>query len=172
MPAAQTSRGEADLHTATSAHWSDSFCLDAVLPAAVGFFRDIDSPISLAFLTRFPTQDKVDWLSPRRLEKWLRTQPYPFPGRADQLHAHLVAAARGVTGSDAQTRAAITAGYVAALITLREQIKALEEQIAVQLETHPDAAVFTSLPKAGVVRAARMLAEIGDARGRYPPRNR
>jgi len=28
----------------------------------------------LAFLTRFPTQDKVDWLSPRRLETWLRSQ--------------------------------------------------------------------------------------------------
>jgi transposase len=28
--------------------------------------------------------------------------------------------------------------------------------------------VFTSLPKAGVVRAARLLVEIGDARGRYP----
>ncbi len=28
--------------------------------------------------------------------------------------------------------------------------------------------MFTSLPKAGVVRAARLLVEIGDARGRYP----
>jgi len=32
--------------------------LDGALPAAVGLFRDIDSPISLAFLTRFPTQER------------------------------------------------------------------------------------------------------------------
>ena len=48
------------------------------------------------------------------------------------------------------------------------QIKALEDQIADQLAAHPDAAIFTSLPKSGTVRAARLLAEIGDARGRFP----
>jgi len=35
-----------------------------VCPGAVGLFADIDSPISLAFLTRFDTQDRADWLSP------------------------------------------------------------------------------------------------------------
>ena len=40
--------------------------------------------------------------------------------------------------------------------------------LAVQLAEHPDAAIFTSLPRSGTVRAARLLAEIGDARGRYP----
>jgi transposase len=142
--------------------------LDGALPAAVGLFRDIDSPISLAFLTRFPTQEKVDWLSPRRLENWLRTQPYPDPGRADQLHGHLSAAARGVTGAQAQARAAITAAFVAALTAVQAQIKDLDHQIHTQLRAHPDAVVFISLPKAGVVRAARLLAEIGDARGRFP----
>lgn len=57
---------------------------------------------------------------------------------------------------------------MAGLTTLREQINALEEQIEVQLLQHPDAEVFTSLPRAGIVRAARLLAEIGDARGRFP----
>jgi transposase len=32
----------------------------------------------------------------------------------------------------------------------------------------PDAKIFTSLPRSGTVRAARLLAEIGDARGRFP----
>lgn len=31
------------------------------------------SPITLAFLTRFPSQAKADWLSPTRLLPWLRT---------------------------------------------------------------------------------------------------
>jgi transposase len=44
----------------------------------------------------------------------------------------------------------------------------LTEQIAEQLHSHADAHVFTGLPRAGTVRAARPLAEIGDARGRFP----
>jgi len=40
--------------------------------------------------------------------------------------------------------------------------------IGEQLAVHPDSAVFTSLPRSGTVRAARLLAEIGDARGRFP----
>lgn len=41
-------------------------------------------------------------------------------------------------------------------------------QIAEQLALHADAHVFCSLPRSGTVRAARLLAEIGDARGRFP----
>jgi transposase len=40
-----------------------------------------------------------------------------------------------------------------------------------QLATHPDAAIFQSLPRSGTVRAARLLGEIGDARGRFPTRD-
>ena len=57
---------------------------------------------------------------------------------------------------------------VTALKAIRAQIKALEDQITAQLAAHPDGHIFTSLPRAGTVRAARLLAEIGDARGRYP----
>ncbi|MEV6817057.1 IS110 family transposase [Micromonospora sp. NPDC051296] len=142
--------------------------LEHVLPGVIGLFRDIDSAITLSFLTRFATQDKVDWLSPRRLQNWLRSVSYPNPARAGLLHAHLLAATRGTTGPEAIARGHVTAALVAGLTTLREQINALEEQIEVQLVQHPDAEVFTSLPRAGIVRAARLLAEIGDARGRFP----
>ncbi len=37
-----------------------------------------------------------------------------------------------------------------------------------QLDAHADAHIFTSLPRAGRVRAARLLAEIGDCRARFP----
>ena len=142
--------------------------LEHVLPGAIGLFSHPDSAIALAFLTRFPTQAKVDWLTPRRLENWLRTQRYPHPARAERLHAQLAAATRGTTGAEAEVRAHITAALVAGLTVLQAQLKALEDQIETQLLAHPDAAVFTSLPKAGIVRAARLLAEIGDCRGRYP----
>jgi hypothetical protein len=37
--------------------------LQTTLPGAIGLFRDIDSGISLRFLTRFPSQDKAAGLS-------------------------------------------------------------------------------------------------------------
>ncbi|MBD3947818.1 transposase, partial [Nocardioides ganghwensis] len=33
---------------------------------------------------------------------------------------------------------------------------------------HPDGPIFQSLPRAGTVRAATLLAEIGDCRARFP----
>ncbi len=52
-------------------------------------------------------------------------------------------------------------------VTLRARIKVLDKQIEHAPAAHADAAVFTSLPRAGTVRAATLLAEIGDARGRF-----
>ena len=57
-----------------------------MLPAAIGLFADLDSAISLAFLTRYDTQDKIDWLTPRRLGDWLAKQGYS--GNADPAVLH------------------------------------------------------------------------------------
>lgn len=139
-----------------------------VLPAAVGLFKDIDSAISLAFLVRFDTQDKINWLTPKRLGDWLSKQGYSGKVDPTVLHGRIVAAAPGATGVHGATQAHITASYVALLHTLVTQIKALSAQIDAQLDAHADAHIFTSLPRAGRVRAARLLAEIGDCRARLP----
>lgn len=142
--------------------------LRAVFPGAVGLFADIDSAISLAFLTRFTTQEQAGWLSPTRLGAWLAKQGYS--GKVDPavLHARLAAAPRGALGAEAVAQAAITRGLVAVLTVLLDQIKALAAEIDAQLAAHTDAHIFTSLPRAGRVRAARLLAEIGDCRAKFP----
>ncbi len=136
-----------------------------VLPAAVGLFSELDSPISLAFLSRFDTQDKLDWLTPTRLSTWLTKQRYSGHVDPAVLHARIVAAPRGADGAAHTT---VTAALVAVVTTLLNQIKTLAHDIEVQLAAHADAHVFTSLPRAGQVRAARLLAEIGDCRTRFP----
>lgn len=142
-----------------------------VLPGAVGLFADIDSPISLAFLTRFPTQDKADWLTPTRLGAWLAKQGYSGKTDPAVLHARLVAAPRGPIGAEADTNAAVTTALVAVLQTLLIQIKTVATSIDTQLSAHADSHIFTSLPRAGRVRAARLLAEIGDCRAKFPTRD-
>jgi len=142
--------------------------LQRAFPGAVGLFADIDSPISLRFLDRFDCQDRADWLSPKRLAAWLTSVGYCGRVEPAVLQGRLVAAPRGATGTDGIAQAHVTRAILATLATLVEQIKILSEQIAEQLSLHADAHVFTSLPRSGTVRAARLLAEIGDCRARFP----
>ncbi|MGH3274046.1 MAG: transposase, partial [Streptosporangiaceae bacterium] len=144
--------------------------LQAVFPAAATLFAEVDSEITLTFLSRFTTQEQADWLSPKRLAAWLKSAAYS--GRTDPavLHARLLAAPRGKTGPHAGLYAGTTLALVAVLRALNTQVKALAASIAAQLAAHPDAEIFQSLPRSGTVRAARLLAEIGDARGRFPTR--
>lgn len=136
-----------------------------VFPGAVGLFADLDSPISLAFLTRFNSQDRADWLSVTRMANWLASMGYSGRTHPRELHRRLTTAPRGATGIDGAT---ITETFVAILTTLGAQIKTLDDSIAEQLHAHSDAHIFTSLPRSGTVRAARLLAEMGDCRGRFP----
>ncbi|MCI2240432.1 hypothetical protein MO973_45195 [Paenibacillus sp. TRM 82003] len=92
--------------------------LEHVLPGVVGLFSHLASAVTPAFSIRFPTQDKVGWLSPRRLENRPCTRHYCNPRRADVLHAHLSTAARTCTGPRAEVRAAITTALVAGLTCL------------------------------------------------------
>jgi transposase len=142
--------------------------LKRVFPGAVGLFADLDSAISLKFLTRFDCQDRADWLTPKRLEAWLKSVGYT--GRTDPatLHARLTAAPRGATGEQGAAHVCITRALLATLTSVVEQIKVLSEQIDKQLRAHADAHIFTTLPRAGTIRAARLLAEIGDCRARFP----
>jgi transposase len=142
--------------------------LQGCFPGAVGLFAELDSPVSLAFLARFDCQDRADWLSPRRMAAWLKGQGYSGRQGPDGLHHKLTAAPRGATGEEGSAQAHVTRALLAVLATLAAQVKALEAQVAVQLAAHADAHVFTSLPRSGTVRAARLLAEIGDCRARFP----
>lgn len=142
--------------------------LQNVFPGAVDLFAEIDSQISLRFLERFTTQTRTNWLTPRRMASWLSSVGYC--GRIDPtvLHTRLTNAPTGATGEAGEHAATVTLAFVTVLRTLTSQIEALAARITEQLHLHPDGHIFTSLPRSGTVRAARLLAEIGDARGRFP----
>jgi transposase len=139
----------------------------STMPAAAGLFSELDSPVSRAFIADYGTQDAIDALTEPELARWLKAHRYTSRP-AGRLLDDLRQAAPGVRGPAGHALAAVTTAYLQALNTVLEQLEALEEQIAAGLAEHPDAMVFTSLPRSGTVRAARLLAEIGDARGRFP----
>jgi transposase len=142
--------------------------LQTALPAVVDLFADLDSAISLRFITRFTSQDAIDRLSPKRLATWLSSTGYS--GRTDPavLHARITTATRGADSDHGRALAGITRAYLATVQAIATQIEALTRQITEALTVHPDRQIFTSLPRSGTIRAARLLAEIGDARGRFP----
>jgi transposase len=142
--------------------------LNRVYPGPVGLFDALDSPISLAFLTRFDCQDRADWLTPKRLGSWLVSVGYKGHTDPAVIHARLAARPRGFTGSEGAAYVGITTALVATLTNLVAQIAELSAQIGQQFAVHADAHIFTSLPRSGTVRAARLLAEIGDCRARFP----
>lgn len=142
--------------------------LRVTFPGAVGLFQDIDSPISLRFLERFPSATRAAWLSEKRLGAWLRANGYSGRKTPAELFARLDRAAHGITGDEGDARGAVAVAFVAVLKTLRRQIDELETRIAELLDAHPDAAIFQSLPRSGTIRAATLLGEIGDCRARFP----
>jgi len=137
-------------------------------PGLVGLFSDLDGKTSRRFIRRFPTPDHADWITEKRLDNWLRAAGYNAKRATVDLHAHLTNAAPGTRGPDAHARAAITIAYLDVIEALVTQIAALDKHIAALLDAHPDAHIFTSLPRCGTIRAATLLAEIGDCRARFP----
>lgn len=142
--------------------------LKIVFPGVVGLFSDLDSPISLRFLQRFPSTGKAQWLSEKRLTAWLRTQGYGGRRTAAALYRHLAEAPCGLAGDEGDARSTVTSAFVTILTALDTEIKQLNRRISDLLDAHPDGPIFRSLPRAGTVRAATLLAEIGDCRARFP----
>ncbi|WP_269217217.1 transposase [Nocardioides sp. cx-173] len=73
-----------------------------------------------------------------------------------------------MSGPAAEASELVVLTLVDLLSKLREQQSILETRIKEALLAHPDGPIFQSLPRAGTVRAATLLAEIGDCRARFP----
>jgi transposase len=145
-----------------------SALLDAHWPGARVIFADVESPVSLEFLTRYPTPAAAAHLGEKRMTAFCVKHGYCGRRTAAQLLARLRHAPAGATG-EALTeglRDAVLAA-VGVLTALNASVKNLDRSAAAHLGEHPDGAIFTSLPRSGQVNAAQVLAEWGDARPAY-----
>ena len=148
--------------------------LERFWPGPIGLFNDLDSPISLAFLERYPSPADARGLGEQRLQAFLARQHYSGRQKPAQLLAKLSRAPEGRVGeAELNARRQLVLALVATLKPLVAQIKQLERQIATAVREHPDGEIFLSLFKDpdSVITAAELLAEIGDCRARYPTRD-
>jgi transposase len=145
--------------------------LEAFWPGAARIFADVDSQIALAFLRRYPSPADAHGLGERRLEAFLARNRYCGRRSAAVLLDRLRSAPAGRAGvMETEARRAAVLGLVAALEPIVHQIRELTSQIAHAVRAHPDGQVFLPLfrdPKS-VITAARLVAELGDDRSRYP----
>lgn len=77
-------------------------------------------------------------------------------------------APHGLLGDEGDARGTVTLAYVTVIRALRAQIDELNTRLEELRGAHPDAAIFRSLPRCATIRAATLLAEIGDCRARFP----
>jgi len=145
-----------------------SALLDAHWPGAKAIFADVESAISLAFLTRYPTYPSAEHLGEKRLRAFCVKHGYSGRRSAAELLTRLRAAPAGST-DEALTDAVRDAvlAQVAVLTALTAAEKNLDRSVVAHLGEHPDAAIFTSLPRSGQINAAQVLAEWGDSRAAY-----
>jgi transposase len=145
-----------------------SALLDAHWPGAKAIFADVESPIALEFLTRYPSARHAAHLSAKHLATFCAKHGYSGRRTGEQLLARLRAAPAGTfdeTMCEAIRDAVIA--LVTALKALNTALKDIGRSVIATLGEHPDSEIFTSLPRSGQINAAQMLAEWGDCRQAY-----
>jgi transposase len=142
--------------------------LDAHWPGAKAIFADIESPIALAFLARYPTARHAARVGAKHLAAFCAEHSYSGRRSGEQLLARLRAAPAGTTDETiCQAVANAVLAMVTVLQTIGAAVKDLSRSVTATLGEHPDSETFTSLPRSGQINAAQMLAEWGDARQAY-----
>ncbi len=145
--------------------------LERSWPGAAQIFSEVDSPIALAFLARYPAPADARRLGQKRLAAFLARHGYSGRRTSAELLRRLEQAPKAALGAaQAEARRCVVLDLVACLQPVLERIRLATGHIAHLLDAHPDGALFRSLFRdpTSVVTAAELLAEIGEVRERYP----
>jgi transposase len=145
--------------------------LESSWPGAAHVFADVDSPIALAFLRRYPSPADANGLGEQRMTRFLARQHYCGRRTPAELLKRLLGAAHGRADAlETEARRQIVLALVAALEPIVARISELTSEIRAGLHDHIDGPTFRSLfiDPTSAVCAAAMLSEIGDCRERYP----
>ena len=107
-------------------------------------------------------------LGQQRLAAFIAKQGYSGKRPPAQLLARLRAAPAG-TADPALTTAVsdVVRAFVEGRRHANTAIKRLDTSVITQLGEHPDATIYTSLPRSGQTNASQVLAEWGDVREAY-----
>lgn len=142
--------------------------LEQFWPGAAAIFTDVDSPIALEFLERYPTAQSAASLGEKRMAAFMARHSYCGRRSARELVERLRGAALSTAGElEAEAKGECVRALVTVLRAMVAQLATLTAAIEHAVDAHPDGKIVTPLFRSGRVCAAQLLAEIGDARGRF-----
>lgn len=142
--------------------------LESFWPGAADIFADVDSPIALAFIERYPTPESAQRLGPKRMAAFCAQHAYSGRRSAQDLLARLHQAPRCACGElEMQAKGELARSLARVLAHLVDQIRLLSSRIEHHIESLDDGRIVMSFPRAGRICAAQILAEIGSVRERF-----
>jgi transposase len=142
--------------------------LESFWPGAACIFSAIDSPISLAFLARFPTPASAAHIGCKRLDNFLLAQGYTGHTSPAVLLERLRAAVPGQLGeAEARVKGELVLVLTGVLSHLVTQLAGLKKRIEHQVAALPDGQLLMSFPRIGQLNAAQILSELGSVRERF-----
>ncbi len=137
-------------------------------PAALEAFEDLDAADTLELLGKAPDPTSAAKLTLNQIRVALkRARRRDIDAKATRIQAVLRGEQLGRAAVITTAYAVTTRSAVVVLATLDEQVKILEKQVEESFGQHPDAEIILSQPGLGPILGARVLAEFGDAPGRY-----
>jgi len=137
-------------------------------PAALEAFEDLDAADTLELLAKAPDPASAARLTISQISAALkRARRRDVPAKAARIQTALRSEQLGQPDVVAAAYAASVRATVAVLVTLNEQIKALQGQVEQHFGQHPDVEIILSQPGLGPILGARVLAEFGDDPHRY-----
>lgn len=145
-----------------------SALLESFWPGAASLFADIASPITLAFLLRYPTPEAAHRLGSKRMAAFLAQNQYCGRRPVADLLARLRSAPTGMAAeAEADAKGELVRALATTLESLVAQIARLTSRIEHAVAELPEGRIVMSFPRAGKICAAQITAELGDVRARF-----
>lgn len=142
--------------------------LDSFWPGAAEVFADVDSPIGLAFILRYPTPESASRLGPKRMAAFCAQHAYSGRRSAQELLDRLRQAAAVTVGElEMEAKGELALSLARTLDRLVAQIRLLTSRIEHHVGSIDDGRILMSFPRAGRICAAQILAELGSVRERF-----
>jgi transposase len=134
-------------------------------PQILRWFYKPASPVACDFLLRWPTLEAAQKATPRTLKSFFaKHNCQDLDDRIEEIRRAVCA-----THDQAVIRSAMfmVRATVRLIQTVRQDITQFEERIEQLTKSHPDFAIFESLPGAGEALIPRLIAALGTQRDRF-----
>ncbi len=142
--------------------------LESFWPGASVVFAELDSPIALAFIERYPTPESAARLGPKRMAAFCAQHAYSGRRSPEELLARLHEAPTPVCAElEMQAKGELARSLATTLTRLVGQIRLLTSRTEHHIASLEDGRIMMSFPRAGRICAAQILAELGSVRERF-----